>query len=421
MIVTYTFKNFKSFKEEQTVYMTPVKKITEDKALDCNIVSIDSPHNIIKGSENKLLKVAAISGQNASGKSNLIESLLFMKENVLNSFEKIDHQKIYEHSRTPSLESFMYLDSEIPSSFELSFIYKKINYVYGFELNSRQVLSEWLIKNDHGREKSFLKRKGNQIIPGNKQNIDLDITKLGQKVLQTRPHTLALSYLIAMGAEGVNGEIQDVYHYFQNHLEILDQGIKAQKLAKYFIDQDQEDLFKYLKIFIAALDTRIVNLEVSEELKQTYPFISTHEITSSDGTKTIKKIPFSKESAGTKKLLEIAIPMLTTLQSSGKVLIIDELDSSIHTNLFIDILKLFQQSNSQIIFATHNPYILESNLLRRDQIYFVDKDQYEASEIYSLSDFKGVRKDDAYQKRYLNGNYGAVPIVDFSELKRRLF
>lgn len=422
MIISYIFKNYKSFKDENTFYMTPVNKI---KSFPENVLAFDFKHNLIKDSKNKLLKIAAISGQNASGKSNFVDSIEFMKKMVLKSFENIDNETNGKNNTIISEhQSFMYLEEVTPSFFELNFIMNGINYTYGFELNKNEIVSEWLEKNDKGVDKLFFKRTYEKVIYGNKTNVKDNSKKIIKNILKQRKEALLLSLFITLGENGKNNEIKDVFEYFRRQLKIYnDEVIIPKVLAEISAEEIMESpekvssTLRLIKLFIKSLDSRIVDLEVSEDLNQEYPFISVHEYVLSNGVKKQKKLPFSQESEGTKKLLRAAFFIIDTLTKKNSVLIIDEFDDKIHTNLFIEIIKVFQESKSQFIFATHNPYILEHDLLRKDQIYFVDKNSKEESSLYSLSDFKGVRTTESYQKRYLNGNYGAVPIIDFSEFK----
>jgi len=414
MIVEYKFKNFKSFKDETIFYMTAVKG---QKDLEENILSLDNKYKNFKESDSKLLKIVSINGQNASGKSNFIESLRFMKKYIEES-----HYETKEKVKNLDLETFMFSDKKDKSTFELTFICENSCYNYGFELNNEKIFKEWLYKNDS----LYFQRDDNKIKVGKKDYISNNFLKMAEESLKEKKHTLALSlFYNVFGISGKDEDLKIVNNYFIFWLQVPSNESVNLNL-KYLASEIAENGEHYSKIlslikkFIRALDVRIVDIELSQELNQEYPFISVHELLLEDGTKKIEKLPFSKESEGTKKILKTAYQILMSLSFEGSVLIFDELDDKIHTNLFIEIIRLFQKSKSQFIFASHNPYILEQNLLRRDQIYFVDKNQKEESELYSLSDFKGVRKTDSYQKRYLNGNYGAVPIIDFSDLEKEL-
>lgn len=433
MIISYKFKNFKSFKDEQTFYMTPVNKI---KALEENLYTIKTKYNLLKESNNKLLKIAVISGQNASGKSNFIKSFDQMSLIIRNSFEKNFNQLEESVPIISYHESFMYLDKESPRSFEVQFLSNSKIYTYGFEFNRKEIITEFLNVNEKGKVRKFFERKHNKVKYGNKENIKDTSKKFIKTILKTRPDSLLLSISQTLGENGRNQELKDVFTYFIDNVQLVSEVykkisihvlakelLKAKNKTKDEMTKSDEiclQSFDLMKTFIKSLDTRIVDMELSEDIEQEYPFISIHEYTNTKGEKLRRRIPFAQESDGTKKLFMFSLPILITLIGKNNVLIIDEMDSQIHTNLFIELVQLFNNSENQLIFTTHNPYILDQSLLRNDQIYFVDKNNHEESEIYSLSDFKGVRKTDSYKKRYLNGSYGAVPIIDFSELKRKL-
>ena len=270
MIVHYAFKNYKSFKDESVLYMTPVNALDELKQ---NIFEVESDYTLIKNSNNQLLKIVGISGQNASGKSSLIESLTFMKKMIKHSFNKIDaNQEEQNKDEQPilSLENFMYLNEESSSSFELSFIKNNVNYTYGFELNKKEIISEWLKNNDKGVEKLFFERKGDQIKLGNQKNIDNSFIKLASKILKERKEVLALSLFKTLGETGKNNEIQDIYDYFINDLTIYENYNALPALANFFQKDKNSPIFDSIKCFIRAIDVRIVDILVSEDLNQDY-------------------------------------------------------------------------------------------------------------------------------------------------------
>jgi len=420
MIVQFKFRNFKSFKDETILDMTPVNGLKE---LEQNVHTIESEYINIKESKNRLLKVAAINGQNASGKSNLIDAFRFMKYKV-SPIDDDDELKKFFISK--KVEPFIFTNELTSSEFELTFIKEGVKYCYGFELDSDKILREWLYICDKGREKPFFTRENNKIVLGNAKNIDEDFIKLAEKSLMEKKDTLALYLLYKdFGVRGFSDILINAYDYFRFDIQIIDKVDKGllNILANWVKNAGKynERLFDFVKLFIKAMDTRIVDIIPFEDIKEDYPFYALHRTKLKNGEILENKVPFINESEGTKKLFSVSVMLFLILQGKEKVLIVDELDNKIHTNLFLEIIKLFQKSESQFIFATHNPYIMEHDLLRRDQIYFVDKNEYEESELYSLSDFQGVKTTDSYQKRYLNGNYGAVPIVDFSELEKSLF
>lgn len=416
MIVQFKFRNFKSFKDETILDMTPVNGFKE---LEQNIHTIESDYINIKESKNRLLKVAAINGQNASGKSNLIDAFKFFKNKVVeNSVDK--------EIKNVKVPHFLFSVEKLSSEFEITFIKKGIKYRYGFELDENEILKEWLYISDKGVEKKYYERKNNKIELGNKRNIEDSYVKMAEKSLAEKKDTLVLSLLYnRFGAVGKDGMLKNVYKYIEVNITIVNRvdKILLNVLAEGIKKQDRVflDIFENVKLFVKAMDVRIKDIIPFKDSKESYPFYAIHNCQLRDGNYKSEPIPFVDESEGTKKLFSIAPLLFLTLRKEERVMIVDELDNKIHTNLFIEIIKLFQKSKSQFIFATHNPYIMEHDLLRRDQIYFVDKNEYEESELYSLSDFQGVKTTDSYQKRYLNGNYGAVPIIDFSELEKSLF
>lgn len=416
MIEYFKFKNYRSFKDETILDMTPVNKLKEDEYLDKNVYTLDSPYVNLKESNNKLLKIAAINGQNASGKSNLIKALYFMQSRII--------QRI---SNGSELVPYMYLDEEETSEFELSFVVDNIKFRYGFKLNKKEILNEWLYLSEKGREKKYFERKGNKLELSNKESIDSNFINMAEKTLKEKKDSLALSILyFTFGVTGLNEELKKVGNYFKINLVIIPSDINEENgkrvLFTLLENMGGMFLFELIKKYIMAMDTRIIDIEFKQNnLNKEMEIYTIHRFRKISGEIIERRLPLIEESSGTQKLFYTSIFILVSLINNNAVLLIDELDNSIHTNLFLEIIKLFQKSKSQFIFATHNPYIMEHSLLRRDQIYFVDKNENEESELYSLSDFQGVKTTDSYQKRYLNGNYGAVPIIDFLELEKILF
>lgn len=429
MILEFSVENFLSFKDLQTLSMVGVKSFKEHE--ETNTFILDDKH--------KILKSAAIYGNNASGKSNFIDAIGFMRLFVQFSFR--DALSDEEEKRKIPYERFKLsteTDNE-PSFFEMIFTINGKKYRYGFEITEDEVISEWLFHTT-SKETFLFKREGEKF-EINKSSFEegVDLTK------RTRPNVLFLT-LVAQ----LNGQISnEVVDWFKD-LNVIS-GIHDRSYKRYTINKLKKDnkFSKWLSSFVEFLeisklttDEETVNQSELEELKEKEKdeelinFLSSLQKLQAKQTKRDKLItwhrkydennilvdtvPFdfeSNESEGTKKLIYLLGPWFDTL-NNGKVLLVDELDSRLHSSLVLKLVEFFHKentTNAQLIFAVHNTSILNYNVLRRDQIWFIDKNQFGCSELYSLADFKSekVRKKSAFDKNYLEGKYGAIPF--FSE------
>ncbi|WP_417855658.1 AAA family ATPase [Xanthomarina gelatinilytica] len=429
MILEFSVENFLSFKDLQTLSMVGVKSFKEHE--ETNTFILDDKH--------KILKSAAIYGNNASGKSNFIDAIGFMRLFVQFSFR--DALSDEEEKRKIPYERFKLsteTDNE-PSFFEMIFTINGKKYRYGFEITEDEVISEWLFHTTS--KETFLFKRDGEKFEINKSSFDegVDLTK------RTRPNVLFLT-LVAQ----LNGQISnEVVDWFKD-LNVIS-GIHDRGYKRYTINKLKKDnkFSKWLSSFVEFLeisklttDEESVNQSELEELKEKEKdeelinFLSSLQKLQAKQTKRDKLItwhrkydennilvdtvPFdfeSNESEGTKKLIYLLGPWFDTL-NNGKVLLVDELDSRLHSSLVLKLVEFFHKentTNAQLIFAVHNTSILNYNVLRRDQIWFIDKNQFGCSELYSLADFKSekVRKKSAFDKNYLEGKYGAIPF--FSE------
>ncbi len=427
MIIEFKVENFLSFKDLTTLSMINAKSFKEHQ--ETHIIPVDK--NL------SLLKSAIVYGNNASGKSNLLESMEFMKQIILNSFR----DALLENSdRKFPLQKFaLNSKSEKESTFfEVSFIHNNTKYRYGFEIDYDKVVAEWLY---HTTSKEvYLFKRDFQKIEINKSAFKEGLGKEED----VKENVLFLSILATLGKETSSSIVE----WFKK-VNIIN-GIHDRGHKKYTIDKLKSDknFFNWVLHFIKYLE--ISNLSTTEEdvneidlqtLKERGKdeeiinlLTSIHKIQSKQPKRDqlityhrkydennvfIDTVPFNfdkQESEGTKKLLYLLGPWYDTLKN-GKVLIIDELDSRLHSHLTSRLIDFFHKSNSkqaQLICAVHDITLLNKETFRRDQIWFVEKNQFGASELISLADFKTdkVRNKSAFDKNYHQGNYGAIPYFD---------
>lgn len=411
----------KSFKEHQETHTMPI-----DKKI-------------------RLLKSAVLYGNNASGKSNFLDAMGFMKATVLNSFrdalvdnsdKKFPLAKFALNSKTEKESSF----------FEISFIQNKTKYRYGFEIDYNQIVAEWLY---HTTSKEvYLFKREYQKIEVNKSAFKEGIGKEES----AKSNVLFLTLVAQLNGKTAN-EIIDWFKGFNQINGIHDRGHK-----RYTIDKLKSDklffnwilhFLKYLEISNISTTEEDVNdldLETLREKEKDEEIINlltsiqkfaakqprrdqiiTHHRKYDENNVLIDTVPFNfdnQESEGTKKLLYLLGPWYDTLQK-GKILVIDELDSRLHTNLTLRLVDFFHRYNkkgAQLIFAVHDVSLLNKDTFRRDQIWFIEKNQFGASELFSLADFKTekVRNKSAFDKNYIQGNYGAVPYFEIDEQLNQL-
>lgn len=421
MLIELTVGNFRSFREPQTLSMVATPLKSKEVALDTN-TTIESPN------QPTLLTSAAIYGANASGKSNLLGAFSFMRRFVLTS-----HQES-EPSGGIGVAPFrlnMATKTEA-SHFEVAFIEEGKRYRYGFEATTERVTSEWLYFVPSAREARLFERSGDEIIPGNYFK-DWD----GKLKQQTRPNALFLSVVAQF-----NGLIaQKVVGWFRQ-VGIIS-GLADVSVMPYTLNQllKGEDS-QLIKNLITRLDLGIDDLEViqspltmpdgvPDEHRQTWLTLlgegkerlrlqTIHTMQRGDVPAGQEIFDLDEdESEGTRKLVALAGPWLDTLRK-GKVLWVDELDARLHPMITQQLISLFNHKESnphgaQLVFNTHDTNLLDNTHFRRDQIWFIEKDQQSASRLYSLAEFQ-VRNDKDYERGYIQGLFGAIPYLgNFSQ------
>ena len=409
MLLQYYFSNYRSFEGEGILDM---------RASGSNELS----SHIRNSLNEKVLPVTAIYGANASGKSSVFEAFQFMAFCVLESLSFSDDNK--KNSYKLKVDSFKFSDSrDKPSEFEINYIDKKgkkeLYYNYGFKIDNSGILEEYLASNTKTGVKRnedytyIFKRQRNQ-----KLYLDSSIEKFRENLeISLKDKTL----LVSLGAKLNINEFIRVRTWFIN-AEVIN---FSNSLYGVFLENtlpnniiESEEVRKNLVSFINSFDDSIIDIEVEKisaiDESDNYRVFTVHK---SDKETSIARISMNEESSGTKKMFSLYQTLLDVLEK-GTVFFADELDIKLHPLLMRNILLTFTDkeknpNNAQLIFTTHNTIYMDMNLLRRDEIWFVEKDNG-VSNLYSLDDItneKGekVRKDSNYEKHYLLGNYGAIP------------
>jgi len=423
MLVQFSVKNFRSIREQMVLSMLATKRRSRVPGLDLGATFSGFD-------EIKLLKCAAIYGANASGKSNIVSALSFFREFVLNS------SKESQVDEPIKVEPFALANAsnEDASAFEITFIKDGYLYQYGFEADHERVRSEFL-----KRKKENSKRVGIMFERiGDVIKIESPFKEEGRGLdKKTRGNALFLS--VCANFDGAISS--EVLRWFQN-LKVVS-GLRDEMLLPYTVKCLEDPLKgKKLTELLSKFDLGFERLEVREkavpvlpsdipdELKglfeelnklqkknggKTKELVSVHYSRDEDGSNAKEvHFDFSQESEGTRKIVALAGPLLDAIETS-KVLIIDEFDARLHPVITRTIVDLFNSedsnsSNAQLIVASHDTNLLDNELLRRDQIWFVEKDRKGSSHLTSLEEFK-IRNDASFEKDYISGKYGAIPFV----------
>jgi len=394
MIIEFKFKNFTSYKDETTLNMTTVKSFKE--LINSNVIT--------KAYRNfDLLKAAAIFGSNGGGKSNFIEAISFMKDVFHNSYAESLKK---EEERGPKDYYFKLntVTETKPTTFEISFIIDDLIYRYGFEILGFEIISEWLYKKNE--VETYLFKRKLQEIEINKSSFS-DALKYRDSV---NSNVLFLSYL----AQNNSKAIQPVHNFFMrlNVLSGLDD--KTHKDVTKTLYNLSPNFKTWLSLALRFLEITKVGVTKEDEI------VTYHNKYDENGF-IVDSIPFNlekEESQGTKKIVFLLGAIYDTLVN-GKVLFIDELDSKLHLNLTRKLLEFFQKFNknkAQFIFTSHDANLLNNKILRRDQIWFVDRNKFGASELYPLSDFDAsvVRNTSDFRKKYLDNSFGAAETINIT-------
>lgn len=405
MIIEFTVGNYRSIAEPQTLSMV---------AAD---IASENDNGIIDAGDMKLLRVAAIYGANASGKSNLWQALKVFQNFVFRS------DSYYQLGEPLPAQPFLLKEGyqDKPSFFELVVLLEGNVYRYGFEINGKQVESEWLFVKKSSRETRFFTRV--------RQDIDVNTRAFPEAkdiVKRTREDALLLSVAVQWNGK-VARKIRDaVTKIFTTTGSKMHSHISA---AMFQSDLGKEMIATFFNKVDIGFNEMILEKSESDEAKSSISKIKTlHSVYDSHGniTGTCKLDLHEQGSEGTLKLFSLASILIFTLEN-GAIFSVDELDAQLHPLMTRAIINLFNSpktnpNNAQLIFNTHDTNLLKPDLLRRDQIWFTEKDRFGATHLYSLAEFRQEdgtlpRKDADFEEHYIQGRYGAIPYLgDFSDI-----
>jgi uncharacterized protein len=422
MLIEFRVSNFRSIREEQVLSLVASRA---DKDLEANLIDADLP-----GMANtRYLRGAAIYGHNASGKSNILLAFEYLYGLVLNSAVGL------KPGDETGAEPFK-LDGESknkPSKFEITFVAEGVRYLFGLSVSPQRIIEEYLIAYPKGLPQKWYRRSydsemGKYVWDNPSPYFHAD-ESLKEK---TRENSLFLS----IGPQFNNAQLTTVYRWFKAHVRFLKLSgghvlQPSYTMQRLFHGKDSQGIINLLR----SADIAIVDAEVEERdidfdsLKETLsPTILSELINNSKGKKALEvmllhaagknppvKLDYAREeSAGTRRLFALAGPWMDILEN-GYLVFIDEIETSLHPLLVKELIRLIQSPNTnpkgaQIIFTTHSPSLLDTELIRRDQIWFTEKDEAGETRLYPLTDYQ-PRKGEAIAKGYLAGRYGAIPFI----------
>lgn len=367
---------------------------------------------------NKVLKAAVIYGANGSGKSNFIDAISFVKNLVINSINNQPGQGIRQVPH--KLDGY---DKE--SVYKIQFVTNDVRYVFGFTLKNLLVKEEYLYYFPNGRQTKIFERQGDTFTAGNKFRGKFSSCK---DVLKS--NRLLLS--CAANFSSVE-EAENAFRFFNDELVIYaaENQDNWMNYSLYQMNNDKK-VKQAVVTFLDELGTGIrdIRVDINQEQLETSmlpPFLSDDfkNLLLQEKVDAISaKVIYDKfetdlmmeESSGVRKLFGMLCPLLD-IMINGKVLICDEIESSLHESLVFGLVKLFvnvqTEKFAQMIFTTHETGLLNLDLFRRDQIWFAEMKGIDRStDLFSLAEIKNIRKEDNFGKGYITGKYGAIPMLN---------
>ncbi len=423
MILSFKIENFRSIRDTVSIDLTIEKRLKEE----------DLPENSFIQNDAEILKSLLLYGRNASGKSNILLALNALNYLIENS-DKFKHDE-----KIDPYEPFMFDKHNLnePVRFEIDFISvkSKTKYKYILAYNATEIINEALYIYPEGVRAKLYERVKSKITygdyyKGTKKKIEDDL--LPNQLFLSKSATSKVKYL------------DDCYLFFSKYLYIstIHDTEYDKSIIRVFSEllKNDENLKQNLLELLKSSDTSINDFKIIENEKEIkfsgtfpddlkkqilekykYEVLTSHTLFEKGKDIGQTTLDLENESFGTKKLFAIGGLILNTLNDGG-IIVIDELDKGLHPLISKLIIKLFNSkknnpNNAQLIFATHDSTLLDLELLRRDQIGFIDKRYEGQSVFYKLSDIKGVRKDMPIDKWYLSGRFKAIPVTNEVNLK----
>jgi uncharacterized protein len=412
MLIEFKVSNFRSIREQQTLSLLASSEKERRNTL-C-VADFDPTLQCVPS--------AALYGPNASGKSNLIFALAFVQDFVLQSARES------QHGDSIPIVPFLFDKTwaNQPSEFEITFSFENTLYQYGFLADAECIHQEWLYVYSSKRPQRWFFRQ----YDSKTKQYQWDFSKyfVGKKKVwheATRNNALFLSTAVQLN----NEQLMPIFSWFKNQIVILSHEKKINlHRTLTILEREKTQILEYLKIADPSiLDVSLSEREIPKQMMQIFKRME--GVFGKEEKDTLQKekirifeslhpgktkLSLKDESSGTRRLLALAGYWLDILEH-GKTLIFDELENSLHPLLVTHLIQLLanrhkNKKNAQLIFSTHHVSLLNTDIFRRDQIWFTEKNADHATQLYSLLEFK-PRKDQSIEKNYLLGRYGALPFI----------
>lgn len=428
MLLQFTTSNFRAFREAQTLKLAAGNY---DKTLPRNCISPELPG--LKGQ--RWLKGVALYGPNAGGKSTLIEAMEALARMVRNSAKATDPKDPIRQIEPFALAPGKPVE---PTGFGAVFVSEGVRYEYRVAATRERVWHESLRAFPSGKEQLWFCRdwqpesQSYKWSPEKPTGYRRDV----KKEEFTLPNVLFLSKAISLG----DTQLEPVFRWFKERLQIIDLSARSMGLGGGFtMAQFKEQtalapeilaLLKHADLGVESVAVETEKLDAKmlaqlEKMREIMPPEVQEQLNNKTEIQKVRlshrgrglatvPLPWEAESAGTHRLFDLGGPWLDILEN-GYTVCIDELETSMHPLMVMALLRLLfsevtNPKGAQVIFTTHNPLLLDSTLLRRDQVWFADKDDHGEAHLYPLTDY-APRKGESLVRGYLAGRYGAVPFI----------
>jgi uncharacterized protein len=421
MLIEFRVSNFRSIRDEQVLSLVANRA---DKDLESSLIDMELP-----GMTNtRYLRGAAIYGHNASGKTNLLLAFEYLTDFIKNSAVGL------KPGDETGAEPYK-LDAESrdkPTKFEMTFVAEGVRYLFGLSVTPQRIIEEYLIAYPNGLPQKWYRRIYD---PQSKTYTWDNQSQFFHADESLRERTRDNSLFLSVGPQFNDAQLTVVYRWFKSHVRFLklsgDFSLQPSYTAqRLYSGKDQQGILNLLRsadiaIVDAAVEEHENNLETMKEVLSAKAF---SEIVKASAAKSLEvmlvheagnnppvKLNYAREeSAGTRRLFALAGPWMDILEH-GYLVFIDEMETSLHPLLVKELIRLIQNPvtnphGAQIVFTTHSPTLLDTELLRRDQIWFTEKDGAGETRLYPLTDYQ-PRKGEAIAKGYLAGRYGAIPFI----------
>lgn len=409
MLLQFQCKNHRSIKDEITFSMLASSDDSHEEKLIKNL-----------GEGNYISRCASLYGANGSGKTSIISAILYMKQLVVSS------NSYQNESQMVRLPHKLAINS--PTKYTINFEKKGIVYQYSFEYDNKEIIAESLYYWPNGKKAMIFERTSEMVNNEPTFKFSTDFRKIGENCRgRLKPFKLLLS--VAFTETNIE-YIANAFNFFQNDLVILFSNEPSDWL-QYSLDRLKKDgeLRKTFLDFLHSIGSDILDLSLDTQIHtfsekellnfppEVRPAFTNQKVRLDILNLKYKNfdININDESEGIKKLFAMVCPLIDIIRNN-KIFFCDEIENSLHSSIVLEIIRRFfnnEKSTAQLIFATHNTEILDLNIMRRDQIWFTELEKTERkTDLYSLSDIKNVRKDEAVQKGYIAGKYGAIPMIN---------